>query len=374
MKKKITLAILVSLGGLFAFYFLFLAERALPGGAGGGGPHDGHDHADHELIEAPASADLGRSKQLRDPLFQQPADDPLVKILSRKKLLSGSFVAPRISADGKHLLVSGEGYRGLWVARRDGTGLKKISDGQMAGWRPVTTRNGDLIYRTVERDQHGNISFIMHRYNFETGDEEVMYTSGPNEDVYPPWLSRDEDVLFIRRDGEISALPLGFQEGAVPLKERDEGIAYADLGQVWYQHLSQDEPIALSTDTEATGGEVASPDGTRVAYLSGNTDSVLIVDLTTGAEIDIGEGSNLSWHPEGELLLYDVVNDDGHVFLDSQLFVVGADGKNPQRITFGEGSVINPSWSPDGNAIVAETLDGDIVQFEVAVQKNPTSK
>ena len=336
----------------------------------------GHDHDhDHDHAHPHDHGDAVRwvrrpSQVLDDPAYQEPAEQPLVEILSQELFISGDapFMAPRFSADGKYVIFTGESYRGIWVANRDGSGLTQVTDSNMAGWRPVTTREGELIYRTAEFHDNGDLTFSIHVYDFETGASKEIY-SGTNEDIYPPWLSRDHDMLMVLRDGEIVPVPLREVPGALPLHERDEGIAYSDGGQVWYRHLSMNEPLSVSTDTQATGGEVASPCGNYVAYLSGNSESALIVDLRTGSEIDIGEGSNLAWSPDGSLLLYDVTSDDGRVILDSELFIIRPDGEDRQRVTFdGERAFMNPSWSPEGNSFVAEDAHtGEIFHFQVRV-------
>lgn len=365
MKKKLPLVILTFLVAVAALLLFFLPERDphADDHAGHGHSH-GHGHGEHHHVHD--GEDERLSAVLRDPRYQAPAEEPLVKLISQQKILTGAFLAPRFSKDGKHMIVSGDGYKGLWVANRDGSGLKQITDAEMAGWRPVTTTNGDLIYRTVVRDEQGNVTFSIHRYGFESGKQEVVYESGVNEDVYPPYVSQDEELLLILRDGKIHAVPLGNSESVIPLADRDEGIAYSDGGQVYYQHLAQDKPIGLSTDTEATGGEVASPGGNFVAYLSANTDSARIVNLRTGAEIDIGEGSNLAWSDDERFLFYDVMDDDGHQILNSEIFVVQADGENPQRLTFDPTKAFhNPHVS--GNFIVAEDAHtGDVYVWEMA--------
>jgi hypothetical protein len=327
------------------------------------------DSPPEALAEDPAVLDssVRGTALLLSPNYAGPAADPLVRIASRAKLFEGSLVGPRFSADGRHLILSGENYRGLWVVRRDGAGYREVSDSMMAGWRPVTTSRGEVIFREAEVDGAGNLTFRIRLVDLETDREELLY-QGVNEDIYPPWLSRDEDLVLILRDGQVIAHPLTEAATLVSMESRDEGFAYSDDGQVWFRRLDADAPSRLTpAGGEAFGGEVASPCGRFVAYLSGNTDSVIITHLATGEKIDIGEGSNLAWHPTGDFLLYDVTMDDGHRLLASDLFAVRPDGRERQRITFAEGVAYhNPSWSPDGRYILTEdAINGGVYLLEV---------
>jgi len=329
-----------------------------------GGDLSDHDHgqdrshAAHEEIKAQSGA--RGTELLARPEYQQPAEQPLIWITEERLLFEGPHLAPRFTAGGQHLLVTGESFQGLWISRTDGSGLRQISESQLAGWRPVTTEDGQVIFREADLDEQGNVYYRVKIFNAITGASEVIY-SGRNEDVYPPWLSRDGDMVYILRDGEVVGHPL--REEAKPLHERDEGFAYSDKGQVWYRLVGDGNSIEISNQREATGGEVASPCGRYVAYLSGNTDSVIIADLHAGTEVDIGEGSNLAWHPDSGMLLYDVTTDDGHALLGSELFVVEPDGRNRQRVTFNSAVAYhNPGWSPDGRQILVEdALTGQIL-------------
>lgn len=321
----------------------------------------------HREIES----ELRPSALLHSPDYQQPAENPEIKIISQEKVLSGPFMAPRFSADGQYIILTGDNYQGLWIAPRNGSQMPvKISDDFMAGWRPVTTRDSELIYRTAQYDKNtGDITYIVQRYDLNSGEKEEVYR-GRNENVYPPQLSRDGEILYILRDGEILVKPGRKGREVSGLSERDEGFSYSDGGRVWYRQIGKDKPAEISGGREACGGEVPSPCGRYIAFLSGDLNAILIHDLETGEEVNIGEGSNLAWYPDGSLLLYDVTSDDGYYIRESDLFSVRPDGTDRQRVTFDpDTAYFNPSWSSEGNHIICEdVLTGEIHLFEVERQ------
>jgi hypothetical protein len=73
----------------------------------------------------------------------------------REMLIPGDFLRAGFSSDGSTVILTGESYRGLWVARRDGSGLRRISDEFLAGWRPVGVGSSRVIYRSGRLEADG---------------------------------------------------------------------------------------------------------------------------------------------------------------------------------------------------------------------------
>jgi Tol biopolymer transport system component len=61
------------------------------------------------------------------------------------------------------------------------------------------------------------------------------------------------------------------------------------------------------------------------------------------------------WSPDGRRLTLSA-NIEGH----SDVYVIGASGGNPRRLTFGRVGSANPSWSRDGGWILFDTVDSGI--------------
>ena len=112
-----------------------------------------------------------------------------------------------------------------------------------------------------------------------------------------------------------------------------------------------------------------SPDGSRIAYVSsGETPGVKHewndVDLHSmaadGTDVRrIARGPLVhhppQWSPDGERIAY--VKFDGRGFYpDPAIYVVGASGADPQRLT---DAASGPSWSPDGLRIAFAKADGE---------------
>lgn len=72
------------------------------------------------------------------------------------------------------------------------------------------------------------------------------------------------------------------------------------------------------------------------------------------------EGENYpSWSPDGKTILYQ------RDYNGSAIYVVGADGKNPKRLSPTPGFDVTPGWSPDGTKIIYSRLQGFIVPNQI---------
>jgi TolB protein len=147
--------------------------------------------------------------------------------------------------------------------------------------------------------------------------------------------------------------------------------------------------LTLLTDTVAGYPFGAwSPDGSRVAFLSGSfgEGSLLVIDVDGSDESHVTELQAISpaWSPDGARLAFEAVEggiytvgadgtgltevvDDGHgpewspdgdriaYFADVagnvDVFVTDADGSSPTRVTHDRAEDVSPAWSPDGDRI-----------------------
>ena len=78
-----------------------------------------------------------------------------------------------------------------------------------------------------------------------------------------------------------------------------------------------------------------------------------------------------SWSPDGKRIIFSSKRDGhfrGESGITSEIYVMDADGGNPQRLTENRKNDKDPSWSPDGKRIAfSSDRKGDLQNFEIYV-------
>ena len=180
---------------------------------------------------------------------------------------------------------------------------------------------------------------------------------------------RDSRGIFIVDDNGNNVVNVPqdrFKEGILPAwSPRRKQIGYIDSIvtnppppnplQIYIMNLAEASVTSLTSGGDEERIPLAwHPDGQRILFVNStpqwsdifvmDNNGENIINLTqTPEEIEV----NASWSPDGKQIVFDQSTGED----DSAIFVMEADGQNPQRLTLEPGINFAPSWSPDGNRI-----------------------
>ena len=192
-----------------------------------------------------------------------------------------------------------------------------------------------------------------------------------------PAVSASSDIAFAsRRDGnwEIYVTdPAGQRQRRLTRRETEERfplwspdrrrLAFGSLAatwELWVMNADGSEQMRLASGILAKSTRGWSSDGNRIAFAARTADEVdiYVVNVPSGhiERLTSSQGDNRDpcWSPDGTQLAFSSTRDGA-----SANYVMRADGSDVRRITNGPSSAAAAQWSPDGKTLVF-TSDGDL--------------
>lgn len=244
----------------------------------------------------------GDAAKLGDPYYRQKAAEAIKQGLTASWALEGEtpaenfYIAPRWSPDGSQILVSGRGFRGIYVF--SGSDARALCEEAGAGC---------------------NARWI--------SEDEIEYSVTP------------EEIFCVSTDGVATRSP-----GA-----REDVCAVAEEGRIWIVRGDARSPV--SGEGDVFYHPVLSPDKKKVVY-EGLSSGIWVSDVGGNNLLSVGRGNNPTWTPDGKCIVFDRTRDNGQEITAGDIWIFSVESPAASNLTADCTLVAQrPCVSPDGKQI-----------------------
>ncbi|MGA2078412.1 MAG: protein kinase, partial [Terriglobia bacterium] len=281
----------------------------------------------------------------------------------------------------------------LWEAAANGTHAHQL----LAGWNTPPAEccgswapDGRYFIFQATRNGRTHIWAIQDKASLfrKMADEPIQLTAGPL-DYFTPVASTDGKRLFVvgsQPRGELSRFDSKTQQFApyfsgqsiegLDYSRDGESVAYVTFpeGCLWRSKADGTQPVQLTFPPLQVFLPRWSPDGKRIVFAGttpGKPQDIYLIPADGGQPEQVTKGENnkgdASWSADGNQLLYGFMG----LYPSSGVALHLIDLRTRQQSTIpGSEGLFSPRWSPDRRFVAALPLAGDSLRlFEFATQK-----
>jgi len=310
--------------------------------------------------------------------------------------LPGGASWPRWSLDGTRLRFTMNDPKtnsnSIWEVAADGSNLHQL----LTGWNTppaeccgTWTPDGRYYVFQATRNSRTHIWALPDKVGLlqKAGGVPVQLTAGPLN-YFTPLPSRDGKKLFVvgsqprgelerfdAKTGQFVPLFSGQSFEGLDFSRDGEWVAYVTFpeGCLWKSKADGSQPIQLTFPPTQVFLPRWSPDGKRIVYagtIPGQATNIYIIPAEGGQPEAVTEGENnkgdVSWSADGNQLIYGFL---ANMPARSGLHVLDLRTHQDSPVPGSEG-LFSPRWSPDGKFAAALPLDGSSLRlYDFATRK-----
>ena len=218
--------------------------------------------------------------------------------------------------------------KNIWSIEPDGSGLQRLSevtDQKLEGpaWTPdgrqivFALENGDANSGRIHRMDASGASLTAvgsGSEDFEpTVSHDGLLIAFVHDDPFRPGqVVPNEGRIFLMGFDGTGRRPLtkhvdGAEDGFPSFSPDNRMVAFDRQGAIWVINVDGTGLHQVVPDSASAQRPRWSPDGLKLAYSVGGDgpdDHVVVLDLATGADRDLGPGGQPDWSPDGQWLAF----------------------------------------------------------------------
>ena len=288
------------------------------------------------------------------------ANEPVNLLQDPEVIETGEyFMDPDWSPTGKTILLTSKNYRGLFILDVRTRVVDKISDSPSAGfwkkWSPDGRRIITIVSRFESKRRKNSLQVIDPIKKII--NEIIPFQTGVPDQL--GWL--DNIIIYHVNNLQINMINTDNGEIAKPKNDQTDAIVHYKGEHIYKEYFTDAGRIKVKSAPGEKLNLRVSPNGDRIVYeiLGGH----LWTSKLDGSQlVDLGIGYQPDWSPKGDKIAYIISTDDGYDYIDSDIFIVNANGNGRVKITETADKIeMHPDWSPDGNQIVYNTYRDGII-------------
>jgi Tol biopolymer transport system component len=282
----------------------------------------------------------------------------VVSIEQITKLEQGEFFYPVVSNNDSKILFSSEDYRGLWMFDNNSQSIEKINDYINAGYEPMFTDEGSIVYR--KDNFKNNLRFIsILEYSLFEKKETVIENELRN--IAQIKVVNGNEINYSLNQ---ELLEIKSTDGLLKTASNDLPTVMIENSNLVLYKNGEREVLNPMGDGNYLWASV-SPDGNRLLFTFAGEGS-FVTNLSGEILNELGYAHYPQWSKDGTFISYMKDYDDGEKVIKSDLFVYSTATKTETKITDTKDiHEMYPTWSKLKNDVYCNSTEGIIYKIEL---------